>query len=87
MVRTQFGAGPCRCGGSVRKSGFFRGMRADHLEYVASCGRRYHFSAGQAILSLGPGNHLSPWVGLGLLFGYAVASLAIAAYLLVRRDT
>jgi hypothetical protein len=44
-------------------------------------------SAGQAILSLGPGNHLSPWVGLGLLFGYAVASLAVAAYLLVRRDT
>jgi CRP/FNR family transcriptional regulator, cyclic AMP receptor protein len=37
----------------VAKSGFFKGMRADHLEYVASCGRRYHFSAGQAILMQG----------------------------------
>lgn len=44
--------------------------------------------AGQAIMSTGSGgNHLSPWVGLALLCGYAAAALAIASVLLVRRDT
>ena len=42
--------------------------------------------AGQAILSITAGNHLAPWTGFGLLCGYAAASLAIAAVLLVRRD-
>jgi ABC-type transport system involved in multi-copper enzyme maturation permease subunit len=44
-------------------------------------------AAGEAILSTTPGNHLSPWVGLGLFLGYAVAAIALAAVLLVRRDT
>ena len=33
------------------------------------------------------GNHLAPWVGLGLFLGYAVAAIAVAAVLLLRRDT
>jgi ABC-2 type transport system permease protein len=44
-------------------------------------------AAGEAILSTSPGNHLSPWVGLALFAGYAVGAIAIAAVLLVRRDT
>ena len=44
-------------------------------------------AAGEAIMSTTAGNHLSPWVGLGLLCGYAAAALAVAAVLLVRRDT
>src|SRR3954453_18706879 len=44
-------------------------------------------AAGEAIMSTTSGNHLSPWVGLGLLGAYAVAALAIASVLLVRRDT
>jgi ABC-2 type transport system permease protein len=44
-------------------------------------------AAGEAILSTTPGNHLSPWVGLALFLGYAVAAIAVAAVLLVRRDT
>jgi hypothetical protein len=44
-------------------------------------------AAGEAIMSTTAGNHLSPWVGLALLCGYAAAALAIAAVLLVRRDT
>ena len=44
-------------------------------------------SAGQAIMSTTSGNHLSPWVGFGLLCAYAAAALAIASVLLVRRDT
>jgi ABC-2 type transport system permease protein len=44
-------------------------------------------AAGESILSITPGNHLSPWVGLLLFCGYAAASLAVAAVLLVRRDT
>jgi hypothetical protein len=44
-------------------------------------------AAGQAIMSITPGNHLSPWVGLALFFGYAVAAIALAAVLLLRRDT
>jgi ABC-type transport system involved in multi-copper enzyme maturation permease subunit len=43
--------------------------------------------AGEAIMSTAAGNHLSPWVGLALFCGYAAAALAIAAVLLVRRDT
>jgi ABC-2 type transport system permease protein len=44
-------------------------------------------NAGEAIMSTTSGNHLSPWVGLALLCGYTAAALAIAAVLLVRRDT
>jgi ABC-2 type transport system permease protein len=44
-------------------------------------------AAGESILSITPGNHLSPWVGLALFCGYAAAALAVAAVLLVRRDT
>jgi len=44
-------------------------------------------AAGEAIMSTTRGNHLSPWVGLGLLCAYAAAALAIASVLLVRRDT
>jgi hypothetical protein len=43
--------------------------------------------AGEAILATGSGNHLSPWVGLALFVGYAAAAIALAAVLLVRRDT
>jgi ABC-type transport system involved in multi-copper enzyme maturation permease subunit len=43
--------------------------------------------AGEAIMSTTSGNHLSPWVGLGLLCAYAATALAIASVLLVRRDT
>ena len=43
--------------------------------------------AGEAILATTPGNHLSPWLGLLLFAGYAAAATAIAAVLLVRRDT
>ena len=44
-------------------------------------------AAGQAIMSITPGNHLRPWVGFALLCGYAAAALVIASILLVRRDT
>ena len=44
-------------------------------------------AAGEAIMSVTSGNHLSPWVGLLLFCGYAAAALAVAAVLLVRRDT
>jgi ABC-2 type transport system permease protein len=44
-------------------------------------------AAGEAIMSVTSGNHLSPWVGLLLFFCYAAAALAVAAVLLVRRDT
>lgn len=44
-------------------------------------------AAGEAIMSVTGGNHLSPWVGLLLFCGYAAAALAVAAVLLVRRDT
>jgi ABC-2 type transport system permease protein len=43
--------------------------------------------AGEAILATTPGGHLSPWVGLALFAGYAAATIALAAVLLVRRDT
>jgi ABC-2 type transport system permease protein len=44
-------------------------------------------AAGESILSITPGNDLSPWVGFALFCGYAAAALAVAAVLLVRRDT
>jgi hypothetical protein len=44
-------------------------------------------AAGEAIMAVTSGNHLSPWVGLLLFFGYAAATLVVAAVLLVRRDT
>jgi hypothetical protein len=44
-------------------------------------------AAGEAILSITPGNNLAPWVGFALFCGYAAAALAVAAVLLVRRDT
>lgn len=45
-------------------------------------------NAGRAILSIthDPSN-LRPWVGFGLFCGYAAVTLAVAAVLLVRRDT
>jgi ABC-2 type transport system permease protein len=43
--------------------------------------------AGEAIMSTTPGNHLSPWAGLGVLCLYAAAALAVASVLLVKRDT
>ncbi len=43
--------------------------------------------AGEAILATTPGGHLSPWLGLALLAGYAAAAIAVAAVLLARRDT
>jgi len=42
--------------------------------------------AGQAIMSVTPGNQLAPWTGFGLLCAYAAAALAVAAVLLRRRD-
>jgi ABC-type transport system involved in multi-copper enzyme maturation permease subunit len=42
--------------------------------------------AGQTIMSITPGNHLSPWAGFAVLCGYAAASLLVAAVLLRRRD-
>ena len=44
-------------------------------------------SAGQTIMSTTAGNHLAPWTGFAFFCAYALASLAIAAVLLVRRDT
>jgi ABC-2 type transport system permease protein len=43
--------------------------------------------AGEAILATTPGGHLSPWLGLLLFAGYAAVAIAVAAVLLVRRDT
>ena len=43
--------------------------------------------AGEAIMSTAPGNHLAPWTGLGLLCGYTAVAFALAAVLLVHRDT
>jgi ABC-type transport system involved in multi-copper enzyme maturation permease subunit len=43
-------------------------------------------AAGEAIMSITPGDHLSPWVGLALFTGYAAAAIAVAAVLIVRRD-
>ena len=44
--------------------------------------------AGRSIFSLTHGAHsLAPWPGFALFCGYAAAAIAIAAVLLVRRDT
>jgi hypothetical protein len=44
-------------------------------------------SAGTAILAIHPDSaSLAPWTGLLLFLGYAAAAIAIAAFLLVRRD-
>ena len=45
-------------------------------------------AAGRDIFSLTTGSHdLGHWTGFGLFCGYAAAAIAIAAVLLVRRDT
>ena len=45
-------------------------------------------NAGGAVWTIHPDpNTLAPWTGLALFAGYAVLSLAIAAVLLMRRDT
>jgi ABC-type transport system involved in multi-copper enzyme maturation permease subunit len=45
-------------------------------------------NAGRSIFSLTPGDHrLAPWPGLALFCGYIVVAMAIAAVMLVRRDT
>jgi ABC-type transport system involved in multi-copper enzyme maturation permease subunit len=45
-------------------------------------------NAAESIITLSPGSgSLSPWVGFFVLLGYAAASIAVAAALLVRRDT
>ena len=45
-------------------------------------------NAGRAILAIRPdSSSLSPWVGFALFCGYAAAALAVAAILLLRRDT
>jgi ABC-2 type transport system permease protein len=44
-------------------------------------------SAGTAILSVHPDSgSLAPWTGFALFCGYALAAMALAAWLLVRRD-
>lgn len=42
--------------------------------------------AGEAILSITPGNQLGPWTGFGVLCAYTAAAFAIAIVLLRRRD-
>jgi ABC-2 type transport system permease protein len=45
-------------------------------------------AAGRSMFSLTHGAHsLAPWPGFALFCGYAVATVAVAAVLLVRRDT
>jgi ABC-2 type transport system permease protein len=45
-------------------------------------------NAGGAIWTINPDpNTLAPWAGLALFFGYALLALAIAAVLMLRRDT
>lgn len=45
-------------------------------------------NAGGQIMSITHSAHtFSPWTGLALFCGYAAATLAVAAFLLVRRDT
>jgi ABC-2 type transport system permease protein len=45
-------------------------------------------NAGRAIISVTHDAHsLSPWGGFGVFCAYALAALAVAAVLLVRRDT
>ena len=54
------------------------------LEHAAS--PYLPLEAGEALLALTRGDHLAPWVGFGVLCGYAPRALAIAAVLLVRSD-
>jgi hypothetical protein len=42
--------------------------------------------AGQAIMSITPGDHLAPWTGFAVFCGYAVAVIGLAAVRLVRHD-
>jgi ABC-2 type transport system permease protein len=45
-------------------------------------------SAGKAIWTISPDpNTLAPWAGFGVFCAYAAAAIAIAAFLMVRRDT
>jgi ABC-2 type transport system permease protein len=44
-------------------------------------------AAGEAIMSITPGDRLAPWVGLVLFTGYAAVAIAVAAILMIRRDT
>ena len=45
-------------------------------------------NAGESMFTLAPGSHsLSPWAGFAVFLGYAAASIAFAAALLLRRDT
>ena len=45
-------------------------------------------AAGRSIFSLHPGAHsLAPWPGFALFLGYTALAVAIAAVLLIRRDT
>ncbi len=45
-------------------------------------------NAGGAVWTINPDPHtLAPWAGFAVFCGYAVASIAIAAILMVRRDT
>lgn len=45
-------------------------------------------TAGGAVWTIHPGAHtLAPWAGLAVFFGYAVVAIAIAAILMLRRDT
>jgi len=43
-------------------------------------------AAGEAIMSITPGNHLSPWGGFAIFCAYAAAAIVVAALLLRRRD-
>jgi hypothetical protein len=45
-------------------------------------------SAGNAIWTINPDpNTLAPWTGFGVFCGYTALAIAIAAVLMVRRDT
>jgi ABC-2 type transport system permease protein len=45
-------------------------------------------NAGGAVWTINPDPHtLAPWTGLALFAGYTALSLAVAAMLMVRRDT
>jgi hypothetical protein len=45
-------------------------------------------NAGGAVWSINPDPHtLAPWAGLAVFAAYAAVAIAIAAVLLVRRDT
>ena len=51
-------------------------------------GKFLPFNIGHTLISVQPqANQLSPWVGFGVLCGYAAAALAVGGWLLVRRDS